>query len=229
MQTARIGEVLENPVTGERAVIRITPLPSNGYALVADLYVRPGGAVTGEHIHPGLTETFTVINGQLGIRIDGQETTAGPGDRTHITPGRSHDWWNAGDTEARVLVHVQPGDRFEQMIRQLFSLAQAGRTDATGRPQLLDGVALGREFADTIRFTTPPWFLQRIAFRLLGPIARLTGHQGKSLKDLARAPSFAELEPLPPEILRHVPELADQPGDHTANQGDRPRVEPRNP
>jgi hypothetical protein len=50
MQTTRIGEVLENPVTGERAVIRVTPLPSNGYALVADLYVRPGGAVTGEHI-----------------------------------------------------------------------------------------------------------------------------------------------------------------------------------
>jgi hypothetical protein len=44
-----IGENLVNPVTGERGVVRIVPDESNGHLLVADLYVRPDGAVTGRH------------------------------------------------------------------------------------------------------------------------------------------------------------------------------------
>jgi hypothetical protein len=39
------GELFENPVTGERGVVRVPPRRSNGHLLVVDLYVRPGGAV----------------------------------------------------------------------------------------------------------------------------------------------------------------------------------------
>jgi hypothetical protein len=37
------GELYENPVTGERGVVRVPPRQSNGHLLVVDLYVRPGG------------------------------------------------------------------------------------------------------------------------------------------------------------------------------------------
>jgi hypothetical protein len=37
-------------VTGERAVIRISAEQTAGELLVADLYVRPGGAITGNII-----------------------------------------------------------------------------------------------------------------------------------------------------------------------------------
>lgn len=43
----RAGEVYENPVTGERAVVRVGTEESGGELLVNDLYVRPGGAVMG--------------------------------------------------------------------------------------------------------------------------------------------------------------------------------------
>ncbi len=43
------GDVIENPVIGERAVVRVGTAESSGELLVADLYVRPGGAVMGEH------------------------------------------------------------------------------------------------------------------------------------------------------------------------------------
>ena len=45
---------------------------SNGELLVADLYVRPGGAVMGEHVHPAIEESFTVVRGRLGYRLDGR-------------------------------------------------------------------------------------------------------------------------------------------------------------
>jgi hypothetical protein len=45
------GDVFEKTVTGERAVIRISAEQTAGELLAADLYVRSGGAVMGEHYH----------------------------------------------------------------------------------------------------------------------------------------------------------------------------------
>jgi hypothetical protein len=53
-------------VTGERGVVRVPPEPTNDNLLVGDIYLRPGGRVSGEHIHPGFTEAFTVVRGRLG-------------------------------------------------------------------------------------------------------------------------------------------------------------------
>jgi quercetin dioxygenase-like cupin family protein len=156
------GELIENPVTGERAVVRVPPDPANDHLLVVDLYLRPGGAVSGEHLHPSTTETFTVVRGRLNVRHDGRELQAGPGTRVQVRPGVAHDFWNAGTEEARVLVEVQPGERVAQVVRQLFLLAQDGRTNASGRPRPLQAAALAWEFADTIRFTSPPRLVQRL-------------------------------------------------------------------
>ena len=47
---SRVGDVFENPVAGER-VVRVGTEESGDDLLVAGLYVRPGGAVAGEHVH----------------------------------------------------------------------------------------------------------------------------------------------------------------------------------
>jgi len=99
----KAGEMLENPVTGERAVVRVGTAESSGELLVADLFVRPGGAVMGEHVHPALDESFTVIRGRLGYRLDGREGVAGPEERRHVPRGAGHDGWHAGDEESTEL------------------------------------------------------------------------------------------------------------------------------
>lgn len=152
----KAGEVYENPATGERAVIRGGTAESEGELLVVDLYVRPGGAVMGEHVHPNIEESFTVVHGRLGYRLDGREGVAEPGQRLHIPHGATHDWWNAGEEEAQVLVEISPAVRFEEMILNAFGLAQDGKTDAKGRPRLLQAALFAREFDDVIRFTRPP-------------------------------------------------------------------------
>jgi quercetin dioxygenase-like cupin family protein len=108
---AQVGELLENPVAGERGVVRVAPNESNGDVLVADLHMLPGGAVTGEHVHPGLTEAFTLVRGRLRARRAGQEQELTPGVQWEAAAGVAHDFWNAGDEEARVLVEVQPAER----------------------------------------------------------------------------------------------------------------------
>ncbi|HST85185.1 MAG TPA: cupin domain-containing protein [Kineosporiaceae bacterium] len=197
--------VVENPVTGERGIIQHSPA-DNHSALVADLYARPGAAVVGEHVHPGATESFTVVRGRLGMRIDGEDSEAGPGTRVVIPPNTPHDWWNISDETTWVIVEVAPGRRFEQMIRNLFGLAAAGRTDDTGRPGLLQAALLAREFDDTIRFTSPPRALQKPLFTVLAPLARRRGLRGSySEYERHSGEVIHHLEPLPADIADLLP------------------------
>jgi len=132
--TTRAGEVYENPVTGERAVVRVGTEESGGELLVNDLHVRPGGAGMGEHVHPNIEESFTVVRGRLGYRLDGREGVAKAGERLHVPRETAHDWWNAGEEEAHMIVEISPAARFQEMILNAFGLAQEGKTDAKGKP-----------------------------------------------------------------------------------------------
>jgi quercetin dioxygenase-like cupin family protein len=193
----KAGDVFENPVTGERAVVRIGTDQTDGELLVADLYIRPGGAVMGEHVHPALEERFTVLRGRVGFRLSGQTSTARPGVTLVARPGTPHDWWNAGAEEALVRVEARPGARFAAFIVNAFGLAQDGKVDRRGMPKLLQLALFAREFDDVIQFTRPPRVVQRILFGSLAPLARLLGYRGSYPEYSTRGPSgVVAVEPL---------------------------------
>ena len=193
----KAGDVFENPVTGERAVVRIGTEDNDGELLIADLYIRPGGAVMGEHVHPALEERFTVLHGRVGFRLSGQTSTAEPGVTLVAPPGMPHDWWNAGPEEALVRVEVRPGGRFAAFIVNAFGLAQDGRVDRRGMPKLLQLSLFSREFDDVIQFTRPPRVVQQILFGLLAPVARVLGYHGSYPNYSTRGPtSVVAVEPL---------------------------------
>ena len=72
-------------------------------------------------------------------------------------------------------------------------------------------VARVGEVVDTIRFTSPPWLVQRALFGLLAPVARATGRRAPDPDYLRRELPIVDLEPLPAEIAALVPGLATQP------------------
>ncbi len=186
---SKAGDAVENPVTGERGVIRIGTNETGGELLVVDLYIRSGGAVMGEHVHPAIEERFTVLDGQVGFRLSGQVVTAKPGATLLAPAGMPHDWWNPGPGEALVRVEIRPAARFEAFIQNAFGLAQDGKVNRRGMPNLLQLALLAREFDDVIRFTRPPRLVQRALFGLLVPLARLLGYRGSYPEYLARGPS----------------------------------------
>jgi hypothetical protein len=143
----------------------------------------------GEHIHPAIEERFTVLRGQVGFRLSGRVATAEPGMTLCVSPGTPHDWWNAGPCEALVRVEVRPAARFEAFIANAFGLAQDGRVNKRGMPNLLQLALLAREFDDVVQFTRPPRVVQRVFFSLLAPLARLLGYRGSYPEYLTRGPS----------------------------------------
>jgi quercetin dioxygenase-like cupin family protein len=192
---SKAGDVFENPITRERAVVRVGTEESGGELLVVDLYVSPGGRVAAEHVHPIIDEWFTVLSGKVGFRLNGRESVAQIGQRLHMAPGTVHDWWNAGEEEAHVVVEVRPGARFEEAISTTFGLARDGKTNAEGMPNLLQLALLSREFEDVLYFTRPPRAVQKVLFAVLAPVARLLGYRGDHPE---YGPSgFVEVEPWP--------------------------------
>lgn len=174
---SKTGGLYENPVTGERSVVRLGTEESGGGRLVADLYVSPGGAVACEHVHPGIEETFDVVFGSVGFLIDGYGDVMGEGSRLVVPPGVAHDWRNTGAEEAHVVVGLRGDERdvdgLVTMISNLFRLARDGKTDPKGRPNLLQAALFGREFDVAIRFVEPPRVVCKALFGVLAPVARL--------------------------------------------------------
>ena len=70
----KVGEVWENPVTGERSVILERPWDNPASRVTGELTALVGARVMGEHRHPALVEQFTVLEGALSIlRFGGRE------------------------------------------------------------------------------------------------------------------------------------------------------------
>jgi len=173
----QIGEVWENPITGELATILELPNRNPEHRAVAELLARVGAGVVGEHRHPALTERFTVLEGELTMKRGGQTSILRQGQTATIEPDVWHDWWNASDRDARVRVEITPGERFAHMIETFYGLARLGHTDAKGMPHVLQLALSAREFSDVIVFRSPPLAVQRALFGALAPIARWCGYR----------------------------------------------------
>lgn len=196
----KAGDVFNNPVTGESGYIRIGTQETNGQLLVADLRIRPGGAVLGEHYHPTITERFTVVSGQLEYILNKKRGVVKAGETLDLPPGIAHDWWNATDEEVRVIVQIKPALRFEQMINTTFGLAREGKTNKKGMPSMLQLAVIVTEFKDVMRLTNPPVWLQDILFFFIAPIGRLAGYKATYPHHKAEL-GEVEVEPLPEDII----------------------------
>ena len=183
----RAGEVYENRVQGDRFVVREGSEDTRGERLTGDLYIRPGGAIAGKHVHSYITERFEVVAGTVRFHLGGRDEVAAPGQRVEVPPGVVHDWCNVGEDEAHVLVDIRPAERFELMIQNLYGLANDGKTNARGVPKLLPLALLANEFRREGQFVRPPRIVQRLLFTALAPLARARGYKAISREYLGPA------------------------------------------
>jgi mannose-6-phosphate isomerase-like protein (cupin superfamily) len=188
------GDVFDNPVTGERATIVLGSRETAGERLVVELEMRGTGFGSPLHLHPSIHERLTVVSGRVGIFVDGATFIAELGKTIDIPRGVRHRFWNAGICESMVQIDIRPANRlgasrFEAFTRNMIGLAQDGKTDEKGMPNLLQLAAIAREFDDVIHFLGPPRLVQKLLFPLLVPVARLGGYRGCYNEYVFRSPS----------------------------------------
>jgi quercetin dioxygenase-like cupin family protein len=171
------GDVLENPVTGERLVFRKTSRETNGEAVVLEAFVKPSGFVAAAHVHPYQEERFQVLRGTVGFRLGRKKLVAEPGQRITVPAGTAHKFWNAGDDEVHFVCEVRPALQFEQLIETMFGLAADGKTNRKAMPNPLRLAVIARSHFDDVRLPFPPAWMQRIGLALGAPLGRLFGYQ----------------------------------------------------
>lgn len=169
------GQVLDNPVSGERFIFRTTAADSDGELLAFDLKLSPDGHVPGAHVHPSQEETFEVVEGTLEIRKGIRTVTARSGDRVIVPAGTVHRFKNAGDGPATVRVEVRPALRMEELFETAVALAREGRTTARGMPLPMELAVFMREFAAEVR---APFVPPSIVRAVLAPLAWLGQRRG---------------------------------------------------
>jgi hypothetical protein len=141
------------------------------------------------------------VTGKLGYLLGDQKLILEAGESMDIPRGTVHDFWNAGEEEARVVVEIRPGARMELMIRTMFALALEGKTNKKGMPGLLQMALISREFDDVLQVMNPPPAVQRVLFALLAPLARLIGYQAIYPHHEKIKLGTTEVEPLPAGML----------------------------
>jgi quercetin dioxygenase-like cupin family protein len=169
------GDRLENPVTGEVLVFHRTAEETNGESVLVETIVRPDGFVAAAHVHPFQTERFEILEGLLGLKLDGSELVAEPGEVVTVPPATPHRFWNVGESQARFFAEVRPALQFESLIETMFTLAAEGKTNRKGLPNPLRLAVIARAHFDTVRLPFPPAALQRAALAVGAPLGKLLG------------------------------------------------------
>jgi len=184
---ATAGDVIENPITGERIVFLHTSADTQGELLQLELTAPPEGAAAALHLHPEQEERLEVLSGAIELKIKKEQRTLRAGEQFAVPKRTPHTWWNEGSEEARVRIELRPARRTETFLETAFGLARDGKTNQYGTPGVLQRAVLLNHYK-SIYLTGVPVGLQ--AFGTL-PLALL----GRLLRRRAWYPKYSANPP----------------------------------
>ena len=185
---AYTGQIIENPVSGERITFRKTSADTNGEYLEINLELTPDGHVPGRHVHPTQEERFEVVSGNVRFRKGLKKIDAVAGNEVVVEPGKAHKFENRGDEGAVMRVTVTPALEMERLLETAVALAEDGRVTKKGMPKPLDLALFVSEFKDEVRGPGSPGWIQRAP---LAPLAFIARRRGRAERYAPAHPALA--------------------------------------
>jgi quercetin dioxygenase-like cupin family protein len=170
-------KVVTNPITGQSIKFIQTSRDTQGLLLEMESTYQPHSTEPIPHFHPQQEEHFKVLSGSVTVRLNGELKVLNTGDSLNIPANQIHSMWNPSAEKAVVKWQVQPALDTENFLEMGFGLAQAGKVKADGMPNLFQSVVLITRFKNVYRLAKPGPTIQKIAFFLLAPMARLMGYR----------------------------------------------------
>lgn len=171
---ARAGDVIENPVTGERITFVRTREDTGGSLLEIELELGPASFLPTAHVHTRQQERFTVMSGELQVRLGREERVLTAGASATVPPGTAHAWAPRGDDGARVSIEITPAGASELFFETFFAMGRDGLLDEKGIANPMRMGQLARAY--DIYLGGPPVVLQRPVMAALAGVGRLLGY-----------------------------------------------------
>lgn len=173
-----------NPIYKDTITFRKTAAEAGGQYAEYELTVLPQGGNL-PHFHHAFAETFTAIEGRLGLKLGNETRLLEPGESYTVPIGAVHNFFNSGTDEIRCLITFKPGHQgFENAIRIGYGLARDGKTDRKGTPKNLLALALLMDMSDT--YMSGVLALLSPVFRLLAARARRNGLEQQLMETYCR-------------------------------------------
>ncbi len=138
-------------------------------------WIRPGGHVGRDHIHPVQVERFEVIEGSVRVRIGRDHRRLSAGDVVEVAPGTPHGLVNDTSDEVRIRIELRPALKTEEFFERVFALAASGKVNRKGVPNPLRAAVILEDSPDTVRVPGLPVRLQKVGIAMLARVARLVG------------------------------------------------------
>jgi quercetin dioxygenase-like cupin family protein len=170
------GRVIDNPISGERIVIRQSGAETDGQLLAFDLFLPPGGHVPATHAHPVQEERFTVVEGQMRFQIGRRSMLVEPGQTIVVKPGMAHWFGNVGPTIAVASVEIRPALRMAELLERSGAIGAGASLPAKLVPRLPDLAVVLLDFERELAVPRIPRAVLRV---LLQPVAWLARHRGR--------------------------------------------------
>lgn len=159
------------------------PSPNSPHAETALPHARWAADIQDEHVNPRIEEDFEVLSGELKVVTGSQERRLTQGESITIQGSRPHRHWNPSDKPARIRYEAHPALHMDKALETAFVLAQAGKADDQGNPNLLPLAVFQDAYPDHFYPTHLPIGAQKILFKALAPIGRLAGYKATYTRD----------------------------------------------
>ena len=171
------GKTINNSKTGQQITFIQTSDDTGGELLEMESVFQPHSAEPVPHYHPLQQEYFTVLEGEITVRMNGQLLILKAGDKLHVKKNQVHSMWNHSVNSARVNWRVIPASDTEYFLENGIGIANEKNTNAQGMPGLLQVVLLARRFSHVYRVAKPSYIIQRILFTVISPFSYLAGYR----------------------------------------------------
>jgi quercetin dioxygenase-like cupin family protein len=176
---ATAGQIINNPVSGERIEFLRTAADTDGELLEFELELSADGRVPGAHVHPEQEERFHVLEGTMKFRLGMRTIVAEAGESVVVPAGRVHKFSNGGDGPARVRVEVEPALDMEDLLTTTAELAHEGNVLRSGMPKPLHLALFVKRFRREVRAPFPPAGMVHATLAPLAALARRRGYDAR--------------------------------------------------
>ncbi len=133
---AHPGEIIENPLTGERITFLEITEDTGGELVRFESATAPHAEGSPEYIHPRQEERWEVTSGAMMVRAGGYKRTLGEGQSVAIAAGAPHTFRNPGGEEVRFLVEYRLALSMETFFETAWGLVRDGKeSHQTGCPR----------------------------------------------------------------------------------------------
>ncbi len=161
---------------GEKLIFHRIENEPDGDRLIVENFVDPNAGPP-MHVHFQQDEGFTVVSGQIGYQVLGEEIQyAGPGSTLEFKRGVPHRFWNAGTTTLHCTGWIKPANTFVFFLSGVYTAMNNSRTP---QPEIFDSAYLLRRYRREYDMLEIPAFVKKMVFPVVYALGKVLGKYRK--------------------------------------------------